>query len=120
VKLVFYVLLVLAVLSGWRHYQQMNEVADVADDSAYAEFFRSPDVKVVLYGTEWCGYCAQARDYLNERGVAFTDLDIETSERAKREHAALGGQGVPLILVGDHKLKGYNAQSLKAAVDSLE
>lgn len=120
-KLIFYVLVVLAGYSAYNHYQQSRAKPEAKDgESAYAYFQRSPDIKVVLYSTEWCGYCDATREYLDSRGIAFTDLDIEKSERAKREHAILGGKGVPLTLVGDQKLHGFNAASLEAAVNELK
>jgi mycoredoxin len=33
--------------------------------------------KVIIYGTTWCGYCAQARKLLNENAIAFYEYDIE-------------------------------------------
>jgi len=32
---------------------------------------------VVLYATDWCGYCAKTRKFLAERGIAYTEFDIE-------------------------------------------
>jgi len=64
--------------------------------------------QVKLYTTSWCGYCKQARAYLQARGTKFQDLDVETSQQGLAEYRALGGRGVPVILVGDQRMDGYS------------
>lgn len=67
-----------------------------------------PQAKVIMYATSWCGYCRKARAYFNSQGIAFTEYDIEKNADAKRRYDALGGNGVPLILVGGEKMAGFS------------
>jgi glutaredoxin len=78
-------------------------------ESAEREF----EKHVRLYGTQWCGYCRQAREYLASRKIPFVDIDIDTSERGREQFAMLGGKGVPLILVGRQRLDGYDKTRLE-------
>lgn len=78
-------------------------------DAAEREF----DKHVRLYGTQWCGYCRQAREYLNSRRIPFDDIDIDASDRGREQFAMLGGKGVPLILVGRQRLDGYDKTRLE-------
>lgn len=64
--------------------------------------------RVILYSTSWCGYCKQARQYFRSNNIPFTEYDVETSARGKRDYAALGGNGVPIILVGNRRLNGFS------------
>lgn len=64
---------------------------------------------VVMYGTRWCGYCKKARAHFHAQGIAFTDLDVEADADAKARFEALGGGGVPVILVGDTRINGFDA-----------
>lgn len=64
--------------------------------------------KVVMYSTDWCGYCKKAREYFRSQKIAFVEYDIEKDPRAKREHDALGARGVPVILVGDKRMNGFS------------
>lgn len=68
---------------------------------------------VVLYATEWCGYCKATRAFFAANGIRYTEYDIEKSATALSEHRKLGGHGVPLIVVGDEVIKGYNEQTLR-------
>lgn len=73
--------------------------------------------RVILYGTSWCGYCKKARAYLRGRNIAFTDLDVETDAGARAQFAALGGGGVPVILVGDTRINGFNPPAFESIYD---
>jgi len=61
--------------------------------------------KIEMYSTMWCGFCARARTLLEKKGVAFTDIDVE-SDTGKREEmiARSGGRRtVPQIFIdGEH------------------
>ena len=72
--------------------------------------------QVVLFSTSWCGYCRKARRYLNDNAIAHVEYDIEKSSEGKRRFTALGGRGVPLILVGNQEIRGWNPAALKAAL----
>lgn len=85
----------------------------------YAAYFPNPQAKVVLYGTDWCGYCAKTRAYFKENKIDFVDLDIEKSPEAKKAHAELGGGGVPVVLIGNRKIQGFNAGALEAALKKI-
>ena len=68
---------------------------------------------VVLYSTSWCGYCKMTREFFAANGIRYTEHDIEQSSVAYKEHRNLGGNGVPLIVVGDDVIKGWNEQALR-------
>ena len=67
-----------------------------------------PAQPVVMYATSWCPYCAKARAHFARTGTAYTEYDIEKSADARAEFKRLGGRGVPLILVGNEKMAGFN------------
>lgn len=69
--------------------------------------------EVVLYATSWCGYCAATRDFFHRNGIEYTEFDIERDPKAQQEHQRLGGNGVPLIVVGDTAIHGYNEAELR-------
>lgn len=68
--------------------------------------------KVRLYTTTWCGYCKRAKAYLQARGTPYQEFDVETSAQGQSEYRALGGRGVPVILVGDQRMDGYSEGTL--------
>ena len=63
---------------------------------------------VVMYSTEWCGYCKKAARYFRQKKISFKEYDIEKSEKAARDYKRLKGRGVPLILIGKQRMTGFN------------
>jgi glutaredoxin len=72
------------------------------------------DGKVILYATSWCGYCKKARQFLDQKKIPYFEYDIEKSEEGKRQHRALGGSGVPVLLVNGSVIKGYSPSEILA------
>lgn len=62
---------------------------------------------VVLYATHWCGYCQKKRDFLSQHNIKYTEYDIEASQDGLQEFEALGGKGIPLVLVKGRVVEGY-------------
>lgn len=67
---------------------------------------------VELYVTDWCGYCKRAERYLRSKGVSYVAYDIEKDSAAMQRHKDLGGRGVPLIVVGSHKISGFSPETI--------
>jgi glutaredoxin len=74
---------------------------------------RAPSA-ITMYSTAWCPHCRNARAYFAARSIAFTEIDVEKSEAGRREYEALGGKGVPYILVGDKAMRGFSAKRFEA------
>jgi glutaredoxin len=64
--------------------------------------------KVQMFSTETCVYCKKAKNYFKSKGIAFVEYDIEKDAAAKRRYDALGGKGVPVILVGTKRMNGFS------------
>lgn len=66
--------------------------------------------EVVLYTTSWCGFCARARRLFTEKGVPFTDIDVESVEGAREEmRARSGGRNtVPQVFIDGRHIGGYD------------
>ncbi len=63
---------------------------------------------VVIYSTTWCGICKRAKAYFEEQGIAYDEFDIEKGAKGKRDYARMRGRGVPIILVGDQRMDGFD------------
>ena len=71
---------------------------------------------VVMLSASWCGYCAQARKLFVARDIDYCEYDIEKSPIGAARHQALGVRGVPVILVGDNTLLGFDREAVLQAV----
>ena len=74
------------------------------------------DKKVIVYSTPTCPYCKRVKDYLTRKKIAFTDYNVaEDREKAKEMIEKTKQMGVPVIVVGDDIIVGFN----QAKMDSL-
>lgn len=71
------------------------------------------DKQVVMYATSWCGYCKKARNYFKKNSISYVEYDIEKDSHAKRRYDALGGKGVPVILVGQKRMNGFSVDGFE-------
>ena len=67
---------------------------------------------VVMYATSWCPYCQRGREFFRRHGIVYTEYDVERDRDAYHENRRLGGGGVPMIVVGDQLVSGFNEQGL--------
>jgi glutaredoxin 3 len=68
---------------------------------------------VTVYSTPTCPYCKQAKDYLTEKGVAFSDRNVATDLDARNQMVQKSGQlGVPVIDVDGTIIVGFNRTKL--------
>ena len=85
--------------------------------------FNRPDYstagnEVILYATEWCGYCQKTRELFKENNISFVEYDIEKSERRRKEHKRLGGRGIPLLKINGKIIHGYQPQMILASLNA--
>ena len=64
--------------------------------------------KVQIYTTNWCPYCNAAKALLDDKGVAYDEIDVtDPTLRMDMIQRAHGRRTVPQIFVGDEHLGGY-------------
>ena len=71
---------------------------------------------VVLYGTSWCSNCKMTRAYLRKNNIAFFEYDVEQSPEGQRQFKMLQGNGVPLLLVKNNVLRGFDPEAIQRAM----
>jgi len=77
--------------------------------------------KVVMYTTQWCGYCAAARELLRSKGVEFEDIGIDTDRDRRQEMIEKSGaKTVPQIFINDESIGGYTELAALEAQEQLD
>ncbi len=82
----------------------------------YAAYYPNAQTKVVVYGTATCPYCLKTREFLQAKNITFVDHDVHKSDRAQKELAQLGSKAVPVVLIGDRQIRGFNPAALESAL----
>lgn len=94
---------------------QVDTWAEVLRRPPNVDTSRPGNGAITMFSTAWCPHCKRAKAYFAQKGVRYREVDIEATDEGRREFARYGGQGVPLIIVGERRMRGFDA----AAMDRL-
>lgn len=76
----------------------------------------SDSKKVIVYSTPDCAYCYTLKNFLQSKGIEYTEINIYTDEKARQEMEALSGQNsVPVTVIDGKVVIGWD----KVAIDDL-
>ena len=65
--------------------------------------------KIKVYSTNTCPYCTMAKEFLEENNVKFENINVSDDEEAAQEMIEKSGQmGVPVIVIGDEVIVGFD------------
>lgn len=73
--------------------------------------------QVYLYTTSWCPYCTKARQFLEAANIPYIEQDIEKSTAARRQYERYNGRGVPLIVINQQAIQGFDRKQLRAQLE---
>ena len=69
--------------------------------------------KVTIYSTPTCHFCHMAKDFFKEKGVEFEDFNVGSDLEKRKEMMDKSGQmGVPVILIEDQIIVGFNKSKI--------
>lgn len=64
--------------------------------------------QIVLYTTDWCGYCERAKALLDRHGLAYEEIQVGDEPDFRRRLLDLtGGWTVPQIVIDGTPIGGY-------------
>ena len=73
---------------------------------------------VSIYTTETCGYCRMAKEFFQKNNVSYQEFDVGKDLEKRREMIEKSGQmGVPVIMVGDDMIVGFNKPKLESLLN---
>ena len=59
------------------------------------------------------------KEFLSQRGVSYTEKNITESEEWQAELEAMGYLAVPVTIIGERELTGFNREKLDGALKSV-
>ncbi len=64
---------------------------------------------VNIYTTPSCTYCKMAKEFFKEKGIEYQEFDVAADPEKRAEMIDFTGQlGVPVIVIGDAAVVGFN------------
>ncbi|TWI00921.1 glutaredoxin [Luteimonas cucumeris] len=76
------------------------------------------DQRIVMLAAEWCGYCRKQQRDFERANVRYRVFDVDTPE-GDRAAQALGTHSVPVTIIGQHVVRGYNTAQLQEKLTPL-
>ena len=65
--------------------------------------------RIVLYTTQWCGFCIRAKALLDARGLDFDEVSLDDEPAFRQRVWDLGLQWtVPLVMIDGDPIGGYD------------
>lgn len=71
--------------------------------------------QVKVYSTPTCPFCIKAKNYLQQKGIEFENIDVSSNEARLQEMVELSGQmGVPVIMIDNDVIVGFDKSRIDA------
>jgi glutaredoxin 3 len=55
-------------------------------------------------------------EYLSQKGIPFTEKNVARDPSAVQELMSMGLRSLPVIVIGDKRLSGFNPKAIDAAL----
>jgi glutaredoxin len=94
----------LGLYLGWQQFANREEEQ---------ESLVGQTANIEIYTTSQCGYCKQAKAYMDERGIEYLEKNVETDMELRKELRARGGRGVPYFFVYGEPMRGFDPARLE-------
>lgn len=76
---------------------------------------------VVVFTTPTCSWCRVVKQHLKKHNIRFKEIDVSKNERAARDMVRrTGQQGVPVTLIQNRPIVGFNKQQINRLLDIKE
>jgi len=63
----------------------------------------------VMYTTDWCSYCVRAKAFLDKKGLAYEEINLQDDPDFREKiHELTGGRTVPQIVISGTPIGGYD------------
>lgn len=67
---------------------------------------------VLVYSSNTCPYCTLAKNYLEEKGVSYTEKNVQTDKEARNELMQMGHMGVPVLVIDGEEIVGFDKDKI--------
>lgn len=68
----------------------------------------SEQARIIIYKTEYCGYCRMAAGLLDSRGIPYQEIMVEDPEARMKLIEKTGWRTVPVITLDDELIGGFD------------
>ena len=68
---------------------------------------------ITVYSTPTCPYCIRLKEYLTQRGIIFTNIDVSGEQEGLNKMVNISGQmGVPVVDIDGQIVIGFDREKI--------
>jgi len=73
--------------------------------------------RIIVFSTPHCPWCTKVKQYLKQNNFRFRAIDISKDDRAAKDLVRRTGQmGVPVTLINNRPIVGFNKKEIDKAL----
>jgi glutaredoxin 3 len=77
--------------------------------------------EIVVYSTPVCPYCQMLKNFLEEKGIEFKEIDVSRDHEAAHEMVEKSGQmGVPQIEINGKIIVGFDREAIERELGRMK
>ncbi len=81
------------------------------------QLLKQKAARVVIYTTLKCPHCQHLKRWLKKNQIPFLDFNVAKPGKMQKRFFEMGGQSVPMIVIGDRQFIGFNPNQLKSVLE---
>lgn len=68
---------------------------------------------ITVYSAPWCGFCVAVKNYLDGKGIAYTDKNVDEDPALAEEAVKKSGQmGIPVLDIDGTIIVGFDRPTI--------
>ncbi len=69
--------------------------------------------EVIVYSSNTCPHCVTVKEYLSDKGVAFTEKNVSVDATARKELMKKGIMAVPVVEIDGETVVGFDRDRIE-------
>lgn len=69
--------------------------------------------EVIVYSSNTCPHCVTVKEYLSDKGVAFTEKNVSVDAAARKELMKKGIMAVPVVEIDGETVVGFDRDRIE-------
>jgi glutaredoxin len=101
--------------NAWQTFQHERQIARLHPDDPRRT---TGNDQIVVLVADWCSVCRRLQSDLWRARIRFRPVDVDTAD-GKRAMQAVRARGVPVIIIGQSVIHGYDTLALDEKLSPL-
>lgn len=72
---------------------------------------------ITVYSADWCGFCRMVKNYFDQKGIEYTEKNVEEKmEYATEAFEKSGQRGIPVVDIDGQIIVGFDRPAIDHAL----